>query len=115
MPAVSASRQPLWLHVLFFASLAVGGLVSELAAGGLHPAFTLRGDLAAKVLGDGPVRLGLLLLGGVLVGFGTRMAGGCTSGHGLCGLSRLQKGSILSTACFFGAGIGVGFLLRGLA
>jgi uncharacterized membrane protein YedE/YeeE len=53
-----------------------------------------------------------LVGGGVLVGFGTRMAAGCTSGHGLCGVSRFQKGSMLSTAAFFGMGIVVSFGLR---
>jgi uncharacterized membrane protein YedE/YeeE len=52
---------------------------------------------------------------GVLVGFGTRMASGCTSGHGLCGVSRLQPGSLLATAAFFGAGIVVSFLLGALS
>ena len=52
-----------------------------------------------------------LLVGGLLVGFGTRMASGCTSGHGLCGVSRLQKGSLVATVCFFGAGVAVSFAL----
>ncbi len=43
--------------------------------------------------------------GGFLVGFGTRYAGGCTSGHAIMGLSTLQWTSLLSTCCFFGAGI----------
>ena len=47
----------------------------------------------------------VLVTGGLLVGFGTRMAGGCTSGHGLCGVSRAQVGSLVATAGFFGAGI----------
>lgn len=53
----------------------------------------------------------VMLAGGVLVGFGTRMAGGCTMGHGLCGLSRLQFGSLVSTLAFFGTGIVVALLL----
>ena len=54
----------------------------------------------------------LLLVGaGVMVGFGTRMAGGCSSGHGLSGCSRLQPGSLLGTAAFFGAAVAVSFLL----
>jgi uncharacterized membrane protein YedE/YeeE len=60
--------------------------------------------------------LGPLMLcgGGVLVGFCTRMAAGCTSGHGLCGVSRFQAGSVLATACFFGAGVAVSFALGAL-
>lgn len=46
-----------------------------------------------------------IMLGGFLVGFGTRYAGGCTSGHGLLGLSALQWPSLLATASFFIGGI----------
>lgn len=41
-----------------------------------------------------------LIVGGVLVGFGTRLGSGCTSGHGVCGLSRLSPRSIVATAIF---------------
>lgn len=54
----------------------------------------------------------MLLLGGVLIGWGTRMSGGCTSGHGLCGVSRAQPGSFVATCAFFGTGIVVSFLLE---
>jgi uncharacterized protein len=47
----------------------------------------------------------LMILGGFLVGFGTRYARGCTSGHGILGLSALQWPSLVATACFFGGGI----------
>ena len=46
----------------------------------------------------------LLVAGGVLVGFGTRMGGGCTSGHGVCGISRLSPRSLVATAAFMVAG-----------
>jgi uncharacterized protein len=46
----------------------------------------------------------LLIVGGLVVGFGTRLGSGCTSGHGVCGLSRLSKRSVVATACFMGAG-----------
>ena len=44
-----------------------------------------------------------LLFGGKMVGFGTQMAGGCTSGHGLSGSAQLIPASLLSTAIFFGS------------
>jgi len=47
----------------------------------------------------------LLVVGGFLVGFGTRYAGGCTSGHGIAGLSTLQWPSLIAVASFFAAGI----------
>jgi hypothetical protein len=52
-----------------------------------------------------------LLVGGIFVGAGTSMAGGCTSGHGLVGCARLQPGSLVATASFFGTAIAVSLLL----
>ncbi len=51
--------------------------------------------------------LPLLIAGGLLVGFGTRLGSGCTSGHGVCGISRFSKRSILATATFMGIAIAV--------
>lgn len=48
---------------------------------------------------------GLLIVAGLLVGFGTRYGSGCTSGHGVCGISRLSPRSIVATLLFMGAGI----------
>jgi uncharacterized membrane protein YedE/YeeE len=53
-----------------------------------------------------------LLVGGVLVGVGTRLANGCTSGHGLCGTSRLAPRSLVATAVFFAVGIAIVFVVR---
>jgi len=47
----------------------------------------------------------LLVLAGLMVGFGTRMGSGCTSGHGICGIGRLSLRSIIATACFFSVGV----------
>lgn len=46
-----------------------------------------------------------LVIAGLLVGFGTRLGNGCTSGHGVCGISRLSARSIVATLTFMGAGI----------
>jgi uncharacterized membrane protein YedE/YeeE len=56
----------------------------------------------------------LLIAGGLLVGFGTRLGNGCTSGHGVCGLARLSSRSIAATATFMAAGIATVFVLRHL-
>jgi uncharacterized protein len=56
-----------------------------------------------------------LVAGGLLVGFGTRLGGGCTSGHGICGLARLSKRSLVAVAVFMGAGFATVFALRHLA
>ena len=54
----------------------------------------------------------LLILAGVLVGVGTRYGSGCTSGHGVCGLSRLSPRSLVATAAFMAAGFAVVFVVR---
>lgn len=53
-----------------------------------------------------------LVIGGLLVGYGTRLGSGCTSGHGVCGLSRLSRRSIVATALFMGSGFATVGLLR---
>lgn len=59
-----------------------------------------------------PTRLGLAVIGGLLVGFGTRLGSGCTSGHGICGLARLSPRSLAATAIFMAAGMASVFVLR---
>ncbi|MBC7751879.1 MAG: YeeE/YedE family protein [Candidatus Saccharibacteria bacterium] len=54
----------------------------------------------------------LLVLAGLLVGFGTRYGSGCTSGHGICGISRLSPRSIIATCSFMASGIITVFLMR---
>lgn len=49
--------------------------------------------------------LGLLVLGGLAVGIGTRFANGCTSGHGVCGLSRFSLRGLIATLFYIGAGV----------
>lgn len=57
---------------------------------------------------------GALVLAGLLVGAGTRYGSGCTSGHGVCGLSRLSPRSLVATLAFMGAGFVTVFVLRHL-
>ena len=54
----------------------------------------------------------VLLAAGLLVGFGTRLGSGCTSGHGLCGIARLSKRSIAATSVFFGVAMLTVFLTQ---
>lgn len=87
----------------FLAGLMVGGAVSGLLAGGWKPTWDL--GMFDAVVQAGPVgKLGWMFLGGLFIGFGTRLAGGCTSGHGIFGISNLEKGSIVSTLSFMAAG-----------
>ncbi len=55
-----------------------------------------------------------LLIAGILVGVGTRYGSGCTSGHGICGLSRLSPRSLIATLAFMAAGMAVVFVMRHL-
>ena len=57
---------------------------------------------------------GALVLAGLLVGLGTRYGSGCTSGHGVCGLSRLSPRSLVATATFIGAGFVTVYVIRHL-
>ena len=107
------SPQSLGTHLSFLVALVAGGALASTLAGTWSLSGSLRGDLFARFF-PGPLAMPVLLFGGLLVGFGTRMAAGCTSGHGLCGVSRLQPGSLLATCVFFGMGIVTSFALRGL-
>jgi len=67
---------------------------------------------APQLLEASPRSLGWLALAGLLVGSGTRLSGGCTSGHGVCGVSRLAPRSIVATLVFMGFGILTVTLMR---
>jgi uncharacterized protein len=54
----------------------------------------------------------LIVIGGLLVGFGTRLGGGCTSGHGVCGIARLSPRSIMATGLFMATAVVTSFALR---
>lgn len=74
--------------------------VIGLALGGLVMFALLPGSIAPS-----PRPLALVAVAGVLVGVGTRIGNGCTSGHGVCGLSRLSVRSLVATLTFMGTGI----------
>jgi uncharacterized membrane protein YedE/YeeE len=57
-------------------------------------------------------RLGVLIAGGLLVGFGTQLGNGCTSGHGVCGLARGSRRSLVATLVFMASGVGTVFIMR---
>jgi hypothetical protein len=95
---------PLVYRAAFLLCIALGSLTAALIDG----SFAVRWDLGSvhdAMVGTGWSRYALLLGGGIAVGFGTRMAGGCTSGHGLSGCSRLVPRSLIATATFMGAAI----------
>jgi uncharacterized protein len=86
-------------RIAFVAGLLLGAFAYALATGGAIPV-----TMQASV----PV----LVAAGLLVGFGTRLGSGCTSGHGLCGIARLSKRSIVATSVFFCVAMLTVFLTR---
>jgi uncharacterized membrane protein YedE/YeeE len=94
----------------FLVGLVLGGTLFALIAGG--PDFHGYGWLTAHL--DGPVVAAFLVIAGVLIGYGAKMAGGCTSGNGLAGTSMLSPASLAATAVFFSTAIVVSFLIKAL-
>jgi uncharacterized protein len=111
--AARPSAPPGW-RVFFFVGMAAGGLAYGLLAGDLHASFA-NGSfdrLWLPVVGRGLTgKAAVLGAAGVLIGFGARTAGGCTSGHGVCGVAQLSPGSLASTATFVLTAIVVANLL----
>ncbi|SIN60791.1 hypothetical protein SAMN02745824_0743 [Parasphingorhabdus marina DSM 22363] len=89
--AISQSGMRKRVAAAFIVGLPLGGLLFELAFG--------------PVLTRYPPSMLMLVVGGTVVGFGTRLGSGCTSGHGVCGVSRLSPRSLLATATFIGSGM----------
>ena len=99
----------------------VGGLLTPKAGDVMWRTAFVLGLLAAPLLyaglrGPWEVRIdagwGTVVAAGLLVGVGTRYASGCTSGHGVCGLSRLSPRSLVATLAFMGMGFLTVFLLK---
>ncbi len=86
-------------RVVFVAGLLLGAFTYTLATGGAIPV-SMQASMPA------------LVVAGLLVGFGTRLGSGCTSGHGLCGIARLSRRSIVASAVFFGVAMLTVFIVR---
>ena len=79
-------------RILFVLGLVTAPVIYQVVSG-----HTANFDLSANIP--------LIIIGGLLVGFGTRLGSGCTSGHGVCGLSRLSPRSLVSVLLFMAAGM----------
>jgi len=90
--ALGLPRGDMSWRALFLAGLLIGGLVMA----------ALQPQLFAMEITRSPAAL---IAAGLLVGVGTRMGNGCTSGHGVCGISRLSRRSLVATATFMAAGV----------
>lgn len=94
-----SAGDPAW-RVLFVAGLIAGGLVLRLMRPG--------------AIGPSVVGVPLLVPAGLLVGFGTQLGSGCTSGHGVCGIGRRSPRSIVATVVFMVAGAATTYVVRHL-
>lgn len=86
---LAAGSQPRGQAFAFLIGLPLGAMIVMRAAGAVAPAFA-----------DPPV----LVIAGLAVGIGTRLGSGCTSGHGVCGMSRLSQRSLVAVAIFMATG-----------
>jgi uncharacterized protein len=93
--ALRAEGPERWVSVAFLVGLASSGVA-----------------LLSRAAPGRPGSVGLLALAGLLVGFGARLGGGCTSGHGVCGISRLSMRSFVATLTFMVTGAMAVFVLR---
>jgi uncharacterized membrane protein YedE/YeeE len=99
-----------WMLVV---GMVIGAFLSSLSSGDF--ALVWIPSRWALAFGSGvPLRLIVAVVGGVLLGFGARWAGGCTSGHGISGTMQLAVSSWISAICFFIGGIIAAYLLYGL-
>lgn len=88
----------------FVMGLLIGGFVSALSSGGWQPTLAL--GLFDERIGFGPAgKLAWMFVGGLFIGFGTRLGNGCTSGHGIFGMSNLERSSFVTTLAFMVGGI----------
>ena len=96
---------------LFAVGLLLGGFAAALSNGGWHPSFAL--GKFDEIFGQSlAVKAGVLIAGGFFWGLGSRLAGGCTSGNSIAGLSKGSLASLVATLCFLIAGAAVTYLLN---
>ncbi|MEP2101660.1 MAG: YeeE/YedE thiosulfate transporter family protein [Parasphingorhabdus sp.] len=95
---IADSGAPRNIAIAFVIGLPLGAFLVSLATGGVVTRF--------------PPSVIPMILGGLLVGFGTRVGSGCTSGHGVCGMSRLSRRSLTATAIFMASGFITVALMR---
>ncbi|MFV5996430.1 YeeE/YedE family protein [Streptomyces sp. NPDC056231] len=115
-PAVSENTPvtgpaPLVTQAALLISIFLGGLIAAVTSGRFHLRYDMGPGFRNLVTANPTAMIAVLFVGGVLVGFGTRLAGGCSSGHGLNGCGRLRPVSLVATGVFFGTAVAVSFLL----
>jgi uncharacterized membrane protein YedE/YeeE len=105
------SSTPWTAHLTFLLCMFIGAFATAYLSG----SFELRYELSpvhSQIFGDTWEVWVALLFGGMMVGFGTQMAGGCSSGHGLSGCARLLPASLLATAVFLASAVFLSMLME---
>jgi uncharacterized membrane protein YedE/YeeE len=87
----------------FVGGLVLGGVLSAVTGGGWTPTWDL-GLFDERIALDPAGKLAWMFVGGLFIGFGTRLGGGCTSGHGVFGMSNLERASVVTTMSFMAGG-----------
>jgi uncharacterized membrane protein YedE/YeeE len=87
----------------FIAGLVLGGVLSAIGGGGWTPIWDL-GRFDERIALGHAGKLAWMFVGGLCIGFGTRLGGGCTSGHGIFGMSNLELPSVVTTISFLVGG-----------
>ncbi len=109
--AKSEQFTPWTVHLVFLLFMFVGGFLAAMVSGDFKLELTLS-PIHSQIFGEDWEVWLALLFGGVMVGFGTQMAGGCTSGHGLSGCARLIPASLVATVTFMTSAILLSFLME---
>ena len=99
----TANNWRLW----FILGVPLGGLLAAITSPGFEWSFTTSmGVYYDRILpAETWMKASIVVFGGILMGYGARLAGGCTSGHAISGMSLLNPPSMLAGACFFAGGI----------
>ena len=99
---ISVNKSGFMWRFLFITGLIIGPVLLS---------FFSYTDLGFEMPNTNPI---IVILGGLLVGYGTQLGSGCTSGHGVCGIGRLSIRSIVGTCVFVGAGVVTVLITRSL-
>lgn len=105
-----AARPTLGAHAVFLGGIVAGAFLATALRGEFHPTLALP-EAFARLVAPGGWGLLALGAGGLLVGVGAAVSGGCSLGHGLSGAARLQPAGLAATATFLCAGAAVSLLL----
>ncbi len=112
-PVIKKEEQhiPWTVHLVFLLFMLVGGFLAAITSGNFKFELILS-PIHSQIFGDDWEVWLALFFGGLMVGFGTQMAGGCTSGHGLSGCARLIPASLVATMTFMASAILLSFMME---